>query len=157
MGVIFALGAGLCCLALGLSMGSALSRHEKELAAWCSALERMQCGLESLLPLTRVLGLGEMAALDAMAKAMEAEPLLSLEAAWEKCAAGVQAEEKQVLAELFVHLGQGDLAQRRQALAQAQAQISAMQKAAKGEMERSRPLWRSLGSLGGLALTLLLL
>lgn len=154
MGLIFALGAGLCCLCLGLGAGAALDRRRERLGAWRRALERMDTAMGERLPLGRILCRGDLKELRAMAEDLAAEPLLSLKAAWERRARGQEAAE--VLNELFEQLDSGDLAARRQALKQAAAQLEGLEQLAAREAERSRPLLRSLGLWGGLALTLLL-
>ncbi|MBQ8535942.1 MAG: hypothetical protein IJ461_00855 [Clostridia bacterium] len=157
MGMIFAMGAGLCCLALGLTAGAALTRRQRRLTAWLQALERMEQGLQSRLSMAQVLNLGDLEELRAMARSLEKEPLLGLGEAWQRSAGQDQEPERQVLAALFNHLGQGDLAHRRQALEQAAVQIEILAQKARQAAERNRPLYRSLGGLGGLALTLLLI
>ena len=153
MGMIFAIGAGLCCLLMGLRAGALLGQRQRRLLYWQLALQRLAAALDDLCSLPEALRRGETEIFRAMADRLEAEPLLSLGEAWEQCA----GEEKTLLREMFFDLDRGDLDRRRMAAAQAEEKLAREARLAGERAEKDRPLYRSLGAFGGLALIMLLL
>lgn len=153
MGMIFALGAGLCCGLLGLWAGAALERKRRRLMEWQRALRRLEIALESLCGIPEALKRSGEPVLCAMAEVLRAHPLTPLGEAWLRCA----GDEGALLLELFEELDRGDLARRRLVAAQARERLEeAVQRAAE-RAEKNRPLYRSLGAFGGLALIMILL
>ncbi|MBQ2700892.1 MAG: stage III sporulation protein AB [Clostridia bacterium] len=152
MGAIFALGTGLCCLFMGLSAGAALTDRQRRLEEWGRALERMENALESRCPLPEVLRRGAVPVLEAMARMLEREPLLSLQEAWRQT-----GENEPVLEALFEKLDGSSLPQGHLALKQAREQIVHQAHEAEAKAKKNQPLYRSLGLMGGLAVSLLLL
>lgn len=164
MGLMFALGAGGCCLLLGLAAATGLAKRRASLTGWAQALERMACALQERRPLPQVLAAGAEAdrRLGAACALMAAQPLCTPQEAWQAACRqypclGEQAAEAGTLARLFDQMSHGSLESRAQALAQAEEQMRLIAAQAEEREKKNRSLYRSLGGLGGLALALLLL
>lgn len=156
MAVIFALGAGVLCLILGLSLGEATLRRSRRIQGWVRALERLETALENRLSLPEALTLTGQREMRGVAQILEKEPLSTPEMAWEK-GVSLRQEEGRILRMLFARLGRGDLGMRTQAVRQARQMLEELGSRIAAQAERDRPLYRSFGWLGGMAVTLLLL
>ena len=157
--MIWAVGAGLCCVALGLNSGAVARRRLHRLEDGIEALQRMRLALEERQPLCGVFasaGEGPMGQrLRDVAHALQSHPLVTPDQIWQG-ETGLPADEKAWWAALLMRLNEGSLESRCQAVEQAEKQLNRTLEKERQKEERTQPLRRSLSGLGGLAVLLLL-
>ena len=156
-----ALAAGACAL-LGFDAAHRLKTRVEHLGQWQRALEMMDLKLvHEGIPLREVAlleGEGEaVRRLNAFSKALKENPRYSTAQAWQTSGKAGDMPEDKVLSACFTALGTGVLEKRRTAIAQATAQLKALQAEAEEKAKRDAKLYRSLGLAGGAALLLILL
>lgn len=93
--------------------------------------------------------------LQAMVNLLQKEPMLSLAEAFSQCCSG--SNEQPVLSRMFKHLGHGLQENRCQAVQQATEEMRMLADQAASRAEKDVRLWQTLGLIGGLCLTILLL
>lgn len=157
--MIWAMGAALCCVALGLNGAAEARMRLKRLEDGIESLQRMRLALEERQPLCSVLksaGDGPVGRrLAETARTLARDPLMTLPCAWEGTGAFTETENVW-WAELMERLSSGMLESRCQTLEQGEKQLTWMLEKARQKEERAQPLRRSLSGLGGLAVLLLL-
>jgi stage III sporulation protein AB len=155
------LAAGACAL-LGFDAAHRLKTRTELLGQWQRALEMMDLKLVhegiSLREVALLEGEGEtVQRLAAFSKALKDNPRFTAAQAWQASGKPGEAAEDKVLSACFAALGTGVLEKRRAAIAQAIAQLKALQTEADEKAKRDTKLYRSLGLAGGAALLLILL
>ena len=155
--MMFAVGAALCCVALGLNSGAAARRRLQRLEEGVEVLQRMHLALEERRTLGEVLataGNGPVGRqLAAMADHLANQPLLSPAEIW---SAPWPEPESSLWVNLMTRLGCRTLEYRLQAVQQTERQLARLLDIQRQREEQMRPLRRSLSGLGGLAVWLLL-
>ncbi len=155
------LAAGACTL-LGYDAAHRLKARTDLLGQWQRALEMMDLKLvHEGIPLREVAlleGDGEVIRrLNAFSIALKDNPRFTAAQAWQASGKQGESAEDKVLSACFAALGTGVLEKRRTAIAQATAQLKALQAEADEKTKRDTKLYRSLGLAGGAALLLILL
>ena len=163
-----ALGAGICCGAIGMRRAALLGRREKELRRWLETLQRLSLLLEeSASTLPRAFRQAALHAgtagdsLRATAERLEHEPGLTAAQAFARCGMKAldwaTAEEKEQLADMMSGLGRGSLSMRRQAVDHAAAWVDLHLRSAEEKRRKDGKLSVTLGWTAGACLLLLLL
>lgn len=157
-----ALTAGLLCAFAGFRHASRLKATAIRLARWVQLLHHL-----SLLLDQGTLSIPELLCTAAdghqkpdqlllqIAGLLRNDPLLSPEAALGRCEADTPEED--VLCRFFQRLGHGTKESRSLAAAQAAQELQLLQTKANAAAEKDVKLWQTLGLVGGLCLTILLL
>lgn len=159
---ILAVMAGLLCTLAGFRHASALRSDAARLARWVQLARRLALLLrEGTLSIPEALCQAadephrpdEL--LRGLAAALRADPLRPLDEAY----ASLQADEAErpVVQRMLHRLGQGTLESRCLAVEQAADEFRLMAENAAAKAQKDVRLWQTLGFLGGLCLTLMLL
>lgn len=159
---VLAMMAGLLCALAGAKYASSLRADATRMARWVQLLQHLALLLEeAALPIPQAL----CAAADGhlppdellrhMAAAIQAQPLLTPEAAFLQCCKDTQ--EKPTLVRMFSRLGRGSKENRCLAVQQASNEMQLLSQAAAARAEKDMKLWQTLGFIGGTCLTILLL
>ena len=159
---VLAVMAGLLCALAGIRYANRLRCDTIRLRRW----QQLLCHLallieEATLSIPQVLSsvadshLPPDELLRGMAAAVQAQPLLTLEAAFiQSCD---DTPEKPTLARMFSRLGHGTKENRCLAVKQALQEIDLLAQSAAAKAEKDTKLWQTLGFIGGICLTILLL
>lgn len=159
---VLAVMAGLLCTLAGLRHASALRGNAARLTRWVSLLRRLTLLLrEGTLSIPEALcqaadgGHQPDVMLRHLAAALRENPLCTLAEAYR----AMQPDEAEslVVLRLLERLGQGTRESRCLAAEQAADEISLMAEGASAKAQKDARLWQTLGFLGGLCLTMMLL
>ena len=157
-----AVTGGLLCALYGFRCAASLQQRASELRRWADMLAHLALLIaEATLPLPQVLRLAASAStgpdrmLQAMAKAMEDDPLTTPAEAF--AAHGRSAPAKDALERMFASISRGDAESRALAAEQAARELACLAELAEKRAAADVKLYRTLGWTGGICLTLLLL
>ena len=159
---VLAVMAGLLCGLAGLRHASALSQEANRLRRWCQLLQHLALhlrqGVLSIPDALLACADGQTAAdrlLREMVERIQREPLLPLAQAFSQC--GANWTEQPLLSRMFAHLGHGMQENRCLAVEQAAEEMRLLAERSAAKAEKDVKLWQTLGLIGGLCLTILLL
>jgi len=159
---VLALMAGLLCMLAGLKYATALKGEAARLSRWALLLEHLSLLVEEgTLPMPQALCAAADAAgppdtlLRSMADRLQQEPLTTLEQAFRQLCP--DWPEKPALRRMFSNLGRGSRESRHLAVTQTAREIDLLAQRASSAAEKDVKLWQTLGFLGGICLTILLL
>ena len=159
---VLAVMAGLLCGFAGIRHASSLSQEAIRLKRWEQLLKHLalhlQQGLLSIPDALLACADGSTAAdrlLREMVQQIQKEPLLPIVQAFSRCC--TNEKEQPVLTRMFTHLGHGMQENRRSAVEHAAAEMHLLAEQAAAKAEKDVKLWQTLGLIGGLCLTILLL
>lgn len=159
---VLAVMAGLLCGFAGFRHASTLTRDAVRLRRWVQLLSHLTLLLrQGLMPIPQALQScadGHTDAdrlLQSMVYLMQKKPMLSLAEAFGHCCSS--GNEQPVLQRMFNHLGHGLQENRCRAVQQATEELRMLADQAASRAEKDVRLWQTLGLIGGLCLTILLL
>lgn len=159
---VLAVMAGLLCGMAGLRYASSLSREALRLRRWEQLLQHLSLllhqGQLSIPDALLTCADGQTEAdrlLRDMVQRLRDAPLTSLAQAFKLCSPG--GAEQALLARMFAHLGHGMLENRCRAVEQAAEEMQLLARSAAQKADKDVKLWQTLGLIGGLCLTILLL
>lgn len=159
---VFAVMAGLLCTLAGMKYAASLRTDATRLGRWVQVLQQLSLLLEEgTLSIPQAICAAADrhhpvdTLLQSLAAALQKEPLLSLaEAFLRQCG---NWTEKPVLERMFTRLGRGSKENRCLAVKQAAAEIELLAQSAAAKADKDVKLWQTLGFIGGMCLTILLL
>lgn len=159
---VLAVMAGLLCSLAGLRYASSLSREALRLHRWEQILQHLSLLLRQgqlSIPEALLACADEHTDADRLLREMvqrlREAPLTSLAHAFHHCSSG--GAEQALLARMFTHLGHGMLENRCRAVEQAADEMQLIAQSAAQKADKDVKLWQTLGLIGGLCLTILLL
>ena len=159
---VLAVMAGLLCALAGLRPASGLSQEASRLRRWCQLLQHLALhlrqGVLSIPDALLACADGSTAAdrlLREMVERIQREPLLPLVQAFSQCCP--TWTEQPLLSRMFSHLGHGMQENRCLAVEQAAEEMQLLAEQSAAKAEKDVKLWQTLGLIGGLCLTILLL
>ena len=169
MRIVFAMTAGIGCAIIGGSFARSLVLREETLAAWLRVIDQlipMINYVDDPLPdvLARLISANEKAdegvvsAFHIAAERMRKNPALTLsDALPDTWRANLEPADAQSITPLLLGLGKTERASQVSQLETIRAQVASQQAFAKERTGKQQRLYRSLGTLGGLALFLCLI
>ena len=159
---VLAVMAGLLCALAGMRHANRLQSDKNRLQRWVQLLQHLALLLEegtmSIPQAFSAVADGRLPPdelLQTMASAIQSQPLLTLESAFQQHCK--DAAEKPTLARMFTRLGRGSKENRCLAVRQAAQEITLLAQTAAAKAEKDTKLWQTLGFIGGACLTILLL
>lgn len=159
---VLAIMAGLLCGLAGVKHASALQADASRMTRWCSLLKYLALLLtEGSMSIPEALCAaadGSSPAdqlLRALAMQVQNSPLLSLEEAFRQ--RSFPYAESPLLARMFTRLGRGTQASRLLAVKQVAQEMQLLAAEASTRADKDVKLWQTLGFVGGVCLTIMLL
>lgn len=160
--MVLAVMAGLLCTLAGFRYAGSLRADASRLSRWHRVLERLALLLKErahALPEALLLAAdGHMLPdklLQAAARAVQQSPLTPLAEAF--CAACGQLPERGCIARLCDGLCRGSLESRLLAIEHCLGELSLMQQEAAQRADKDARLWQTLGMIGGVCITIMLI
>lgn len=157
-----AIAAGLLCGLAGMRQSAALQSEASRLRRWhellmqlALILQERSVSLPEALRIAADRSLQPDRVMHTLAARMHLHPLEALADSFDQSCPPLP--EKAALMRMCVHLGQGTLESRTQAVHSVAGEISLMAAAASARADKDARLWRTLGWLGGACLALLLI
>ena len=159
---ILAIMAGLLCALAGTKYASTLKGNASRMARWVQLLSHLSLLLQEgslSIPEALCAAADEPQQPDRLlreiALTISSDPMTSLFDAF--CACKIDGTEKDVLRRLFSRLGHGTKDNRCLALRQSTEEMQMLARTASAKAEKDVKLWQTLGFIGGICLTILLL
>lgn len=159
---VIAIMAGLLCALAGLKYAADIKADASRLSRWVQLLEHLVLLLkEGVMSIPEALctAADQQSPPDKLlrdiAGRISTTPLLTLAEAYAQCS--VSSLETSSLTRMFTRLGRGTKEQRCLAVSQCADEMRLLAQHASAKAEKDARLWQTLGSIGGICLTIMLL